>query len=93
MRRMGILKIRGRMPMTFHPRRWIAFRYGFATFRAGIYAGSKSWPAPTLGVPRPKEVQSSLRGRLRLIYSRNLLPRGPCAPAIYFTTIISESGR
>lgn len=32
---------------------------------------------PTLGVPRPKEVQSSLRGRLRLIYSRNLLPRWP----------------
>lgn len=43
-------------------------------------------------VPRLKEVQSSLRGRLRLIYSRNLLPRGPCTPAIYFTTIISGSG-
>lgn len=43
-------------------------------------------------VPRLKEVQSSLRGRLRLIYSRNLLPRGPYTPAIYFTTIISGSG-
>lgn len=41
--------------------------------------GLKSRLAPTLVVPRLKEVQSSLRARLRLIYSRNLLPRASLA--------------